>query len=243
MGRQDSGEHDKHALGEELKRHLAEATSLREARLADPAGADHLALKRWQSERLARTYADLLADPRHRPAVEFFLDELYGTKDFTARDAEIERIVPTLVAMLPARALHTLCEAMRMDALSESLDADMVAQLRRDGCAQRIDGDAYARAYRACGRPADREAQIELVADIGEALDHLTRMPLLGGILKMMKKPAEMAGLGNLQRFLQQGFQAFAHMKGASHFLDTVIRRETELMKRLMSGGDGAGGS
>jgi hypothetical protein len=237
MAEQDWSRLDKHALGEELKRQLAEARTLRLARLADPRPADHLSLKQWQSERLAATYADLAEDPRYRPAVQFFLDELYGTKDFTARDAEIERIVPTLVAMLPARALHTLCEAMRMDALSESLDADMVAALRQAGCLQKIDRDAYAKAYRACGRPDDREAQITLVGDIGRTLDHLTRMPLLGGILRMMKKPAELAGLGHLHKFLQTGFVAFAHMKGADHFLETILGRETELMNRLRSGG------
>ncbi len=36
-------------------------------------------LRAWQSQRLARTYADLLADPRYRPACEFFLENIYVT--------------------------------------------------------------------------------------------------------------------------------------------------------------------
>lgn len=231
-----SEEQDKSALGAELLRQLNAAQTLRQVRVGDPHATDHLALKQWQADRLAGTYRDLLDDARYRPAAEFFLVELYGTKDFTARDAEVERVVPTLVSMLPARALFTLSEALRMDALSESLDADMVAQLRVAGRAQRIDWPAYAAAYRACDRHADRETQIALVGEIGRALDHLTRKPLLGTILRLMRKPAELAGLGHLQNFLQRGYTAFAHMRGADEFLATIATRETELMRRLMEG-------
>lgn len=224
---------DKAALCADLLRHLKMAQALRRARGDDPLAADHLALKQWQADRLADTYRDLLDEPRYRPAAEFFLDELYGTKDFTARDAEVERIVPLLVSMLPARALATLCDALRMDALSEALDADMVRQLRAAGRAQSIDWPAYAAAYRASDRRTDREAQIALVEEIGHALDRLTHMPLLGTILKAMRKPAELAGLGNLQRFLQRGYQAFSHMRGADNFLATITARETTLMRQL----------
>jgi hypothetical protein len=223
----------KEALGAALRHHLDEVSRLRQARCADPAPQDHLQLKAWQSNRLARTYPDLLADARHRPAAEFFLDELYGTNDFTARDAEVARIVPTLVAMLPARALFTLGEAVRMDAISESLDADMVARLRAVGKINQIDDQTYAAAYRACGRRDDRIVQLKLVEDIGATLDRLTRMPLLGVTLKMMRAPAEMAGLGSLHSFLQHGFQAFKHMHGADYFLATILERETHLMEQF----------
>lgn len=235
MNDSQADERDQQARGAELVRQLGLAQALRRARNEDPAAEDHRVLKQWQADRLRETYRDLLDDTRYRPAAEFFLAELYGAKDFTARDAEVERIVPMLVSMLPTRALTTLCEALRMDALSESLDADMVTQLRAAGRARRIDWPAYAAAYRACGRRADRESQITLVAEIGHALDHLTRKPLLGRILKLMRKPAELAGLGNLQTFLQQGFEAFAAIQGADEFLETITARETELMHRLMN--------
>ncbi|HQF71675.1 MAG TPA: hypothetical protein PLH39_10395, partial [Promineifilum sp.] len=32
-------------------------------------------LRRFQSQRLARTHGDLLASPRYRPAAQFFLDD------------------------------------------------------------------------------------------------------------------------------------------------------------------------
>jgi len=221
----------------ELQHQLETASALRQARSAQADAGDHLRLKAWQAERLATTYADLRADGRYAAATQFFLDELYGPHDFTHRDAELARVLPTLVAMLPARALVTLMDAVRMDALSESLDADVVGALRRAGQAEALDAPAYAEAYRAAGRPADRALQIELVGRIGGTLDRLTHLPLLGTTLKLMRRPAEAAGLGQLHRFLQEGYRAFRAMHGAEDFLATIVERETALMQRLFAGG------
>jgi hypothetical protein len=237
MNDPDIASRDKQAIGASLLRHLDIASGLRRARAADAHPDDHRRLKAWQSERLAHTYRDLLEEPRYRPAAAFFLEDLYGVKDFSARDAEVERILPTLIQMLPRRALLTLDEAMRMDALSESLDADMVAQLRRLGRADTIDEATYRDAYRACGRRSDREAQIALVASIGRSLERLTHVPMLGATLRLMKGPAKKAGLGNLQDFLESGFHAFREMGDASRFVATIDRRETEFMLRLLDGG------
>ena len=225
----------KEQLGDALRQHLDTVRALRLAQTDDRRPQHFRLLKEWQSARLARTYPDLLDDPRYRPAAEFFLAELYGAKDFSARDAEVARIVPTLVAMLPTRALHTLVEAIRMDALSESLDAAMVEQLRAAGWPKQIDDAAYAYAYRACGRREDRIEQITLVADVGTTLDRLTHMKMLNVSLRMMKAPAEVAGLGNLHQFLWHGFEAFRHMHGAEYFLTTINERESELMERLFA--------
>ncbi len=224
------------ALGEALGHHLEQARRWRAARsgAAAPATevADHDALRRWQAGRLAQTYADLLSDTRHAPAARFFLTELYGPQDFSGRDAELERALPKLLTTLPTRALATLVDAVSMDALSEALDREMVLQLRAAGRAQSIDEAAYAAAYRACGRLEDRRRQIELVQHIGQTLDRLTHVPLLATTLRLMRHPAEKAGFGQMQHFLQTGFEAFRHMQGAEHFLATVQQRETALMQR-----------
>ena len=231
---------DKEALGLALRQHLDAVRSLRLARASGATRDAHLRLKEWQSKRLATTYADLLADKRHRPAAEFFLNELYGVKDFTGRDSEVARMVPMLLSALPVRALVTLVEAIRMDALSESLDTDMVACLQKAGRSKPIDAIdpidhvSYAAAYRACGRVEDRKLQIALVGEIGHTLDRLTRMPMIGVSLSMMKKPAELAGLSNLQSFLHHGYQAFRTMKGADYFLQTIQERETLMMETIL---------
>lgn len=227
---------DKDAIGRELAACIAEARELRAERAADPRAEDYPRLKEWQAARLAQTYADLLASERYRPAAEFFLSDLYGPKDFRSRDEELARVVPVMVHVLPARALLTLLEAVRMDTLSESLDTAMVLALRDAGRTRDIDWPAYVAAYRSCGRRRDREQQIALIDKIGKTLDRLTRMPLIRVSLRLMNGPAHLAGLGALHDFLQRGFDAFSDMKGADEFLAIVTQRETELMKELFAG-------
>jgi hypothetical protein len=36
-----------------------------------------------------------------------------------------------------------------------------------------------------------------------------------------------------LQDFLERGFKAFHHMQGADEFLDTIVRRETQILDRI----------
>jgi len=229
---------DKEATGRALAGCIAEARQLRAGRAGDPMPEDYLRLKEWQKARLARTYADLLASERYRPAAEFFLSDLYGPKDFRSRDEELARVVPVMVRVLPARALLTLLEAVKMDTLSESLDTDMVLALRRGGRRKALDWPAYVAAYRSCARRPDRELQIALVDKIGRTLDRLTRMPLIHLSLKLMSGPARLAGLGALHDFLQGGFDAFSFMKGADEFLAIVMQRETALMQELFANPD-----
>ena len=226
---------DKEAIGHQLAAGIAEAQALRAERMDDSAPGDFPRLKEWQAARLAGNYADLLASPRHKPAAEFFLSDLYGPKDFRSRDDELARVVPIMVHVLPARALATLLEAVKMDALSESLDTAMVLALRKLGKSTAIDWPSYVAAYRICGRRKDREMQIDLIDRIGKTLDRLTRMPLIHFSLKLMNGPAHLAGLGDLHSFLQRGFDAFSYMKGAEEFLAIVTERETALMKELFA--------
>ena len=53
----------------------------------------------------------------------------------------------------------------------------------------------------------------------------------------MMRGPAQLAGLGELQSFLERGFTAFRSMRSAQAFLDTIIERERALSARLFGGG------
>jgi hypothetical protein len=61
-------------------------------------------------------------------------------------------------------------------------------------------------------------------------------VPLLAGMLHMMRIPAEATGYGHLHHFLQSGFDAFKAMGSAGAFLDAVRARETRLMQRLFAG-------
>jgi hypothetical protein len=222
------------------KQRLAEALTrviaLRRSLQANAAIAERWrAVKRYQAERLARTYADLLNTTRYQAAARFFLEDLYGEKDFEQRDREALRIVPKLAVMLPDRAVETMALAVELDELSEVLDARVAAQLQLP-----IDDTSYAEAYRRAGTRPERERQIAMVDSIGHTLDRLARMPLLAGMLHLMRGPAEAAGLQHLQQFLMRGFDSFRAMRGAGEFLDIVRERESALMRQIFEGKGGA---
>lgn len=214
--------------------HLETLKSLRGQPLADPVLAARLEeVKRWQHDRLARTYADLVAHSRYAKAATFFLEDLYGAKDFSRRDEEMARIYPTLVRLLPASTVETVDLALELDALAEAFDQDMARALPPRGA---IDESTYAAAFRQVGREPQRYRQVELVGEVGRRLDHVVKKPLIATTLRMLRKPAHMAGLGDLQAFLEHGFDAFRAMGGAEEFLGIITRRETAIMQRVFAG-------
>lgn len=219
---------------EELRRHLGRAKTLRAAANAEPRDAeDRLRLRHWQAGRLAATYRDLLDSERYRDAARFFLTDLYGPKDFSERDHEVERILPTLTATLPASGIRTIALAIEVDALSEELDSAMVAELRRARAIDDIGEKAYAEAYRRAGRREERELQLKLIGDVGEALAALTKRPLVLAALRVMRAPAKLAGLGELHAFLENGYNAFHHMGNPAEFLAAIAAREAVIQRQL----------
>lgn len=204
----------------------------RSARAVDPALAGTVvALKSYQQRRFASTYADLLSNSRYAPAARFFLDELYGPRDFSSRDAQFARVVPAMVRLFPAEIVRTVQTLADLHALSETLDTMMARRLR----GRAIDRLGYMDAWQHCGDAAQRERQIALTLTVGSDLDRLTRKPLLRGALHMMRGPAKAAGLPALQAFLEEGFDTFKAMGGAAEFLSTVGARERALAEALFT--------
>lgn len=192
-------------------------------------------LKAFQAARLARSYTDVAAQSRYRLATGFFLGDLYGPKDFSRRDASMLRILPLMVRTLPATAVETATLAIELEALSESLDHSVAAALEPGP----IDEERYARAYRSASTPAERERQIDLIVAVGERLDALVKKPMLLGTLRLMRTPAKLAGLSDLQDFLERGFESFRAMHGADDFLALIRERESAILSRLFSGAPG----
>ena len=85
----------------------------------------------WQHQRMAADYADFSAQSDYLPAMNFFLQELYGDFGFIDRNQDIHRVYPVMVKLLPAAMLDTLTDALVFQALSLRLDMKMAEALSR----------------------------------------------------------------------------------------------------------------
>ena len=219
-----------------LIRELEHAQRLHEARQASPrlaAALDRVAS--WQSRRLNATYADLVRDPRYAEAIRFFQSDLYGPGDYSRRDADLARVVPLMVRVLPEGVIAIIAKAIELSALSHELDRTLVAKL---GEGSPLSVASYCAAYRACDNRSERERQIALIVEVGAALDRYVHMPLLRSALAAMRRPARVAGVGALQEFLERGLLSFRGMNGAREFLVVIEARETAVMQAIFAGDD-----
>ncbi len=149
----------KNEIVSRIEAQLDVAAQVRARLAADPKGqAGREALRIWQAARLARTHADLLENPRYASTALFFLSDIYGPKDLSRHEEEVRRILPIMKQVLPVPGLETVSDAIELNALSESLDADMVATLKKKVLT--LSEEDYVKAYRIVGRRLDRERQI-----------------------------------------------------------------------------------
>jgi hypothetical protein len=217
-----------------LVRELERVQRLHEERTRNPilTGAlDRLAA--WQARRLRRTYADLEAQPRYAAAIDFFENDLYGPGDFSRRDSDLARIVPLLVHMMPAGVVTTVARAMELNALSQELDRVVLSRLR--SATGTFTVEEYCKAYRRAGNFPLRLRQIQLIGEVGAALDHYVHKPFIRSALPMMRGPARLWGLSALQDFLERGFASFGRMDGAQEFLATIKARETRIHDAIVA--------
>lgn len=227
--------------GRRFLAHLERAHALRdEVTSSARLGPQHEVLSRWQSRRLAQSYADLASQRRYRMAIEFFLSDLYGTSDFTQRDADLVRIYPIMVRVLSENALEALALAVELHALTQELDSELLQVLHSNHIdirerPDKLDKSLYAWAYRECDNYDRRVRQIELIQQTGKMLDEVVRHPVIFFAVRLVRGPAHAAGLGELQDFIERGLRAFRQMKGATHFLQTISHREHHILEQIFS--------
>ncbi|HQZ31253.1 MAG TPA: hypothetical protein PLG89_05260 [Arenimonas sp.] len=194
-------------------------------------------LRAWQTRRLADGFKDFLANPRMRPAAEFFLTDLYGDKDFSARDRDVARIMPIMSRLLPESLIVAATDAIELAVLSHAFDLRMARALAgRPEPMAPITLKDYGQAYRETGSPRLRRHQIELVLGVGWTLDASVRKHGVFKLLRASRLPARAAGLSELQGFLERGFAAFEALGGAGEFLEAIGHRERRASSRLFEG-------
>jgi len=216
---------------EQIIHHLQETEKM-QALIADQGLTETVRnLQTWQTKRLLVTHDDLWQSKRFKPAMQFFIDELYGPRDFSQRDIELARAMPKMSKVLPSKGLVSLEAALRLNCLSLELDIALTKEL--DGAS--INRSSYFNCYRQSNNQPKREEQIQLLEDLGLDLAQVVKIRGISTILMLSRKPAKVAGVKSLHEFLEKGFKSFKKLGNVNDFIDPIVNRERALMYSLFA--------
>jgi hypothetical protein len=195
----------------------------------------HLALLRvWQAERLAHTYADLLEQPRYRPACLFFLEDIYAARDFSQRDHDLETMYDFMRRFVPDAISRPAALTIKLHRMTEMLDHKLLDVLVNQlDVTDSITVEQYAEAYRRCDNYRERVEQIDAILEICEHIDGIVRNPISGPALSVARRPLRGAGYGEVVTFLERGYNSFKRMHGSRYFRKTLQERETGILDRI----------
>jgi hypothetical protein len=178
-------------------------------------------------------FSDLLEPEGYAEAVDFIVSDLAGV-GVSERDREIERATPVIVRSLPAYPLETAAAAVELNARVLEINLGICRELLVDDeLPPVISEQDY---FIACRRVSSYEECMELVhlaANLGETLKRLVRVPLIGGLLRTMRKPAHAAGFGALQEFLETGYLRFGRISDIDRFLGLLRVRMDQVFERI----------
>jgi hypothetical protein len=187
------------------------------------------AVQAWQCKRLMTSHKKMYEQSKFKPAVEFFVNELYGPKDFSQRDKDIARVAPKMAKLLPETALQSLVSALHLNALSFELDFDIAKKLKDKD----INRETYLEAYRACDNRNARQQQIYFIEVLGKDLAEVVKMRGISALLLLSRKPAKLAGVQALHEFIESGFKAFKKLGNVDDFILPIIHFEQGLMNQM----------
>jgi len=223
------------SAADRIRGHLERVSHLRALAHDDGLSAAVLQIKQLQASRFRATYADFLSDPRCATATRFFLEELYGEHDFAQRDEQFGRIAGAIERLFPESVAELAVDLAETHAITEALDHTLAHHwmAQDNGCEH---AERYVRSWRLTAESGQRERQLAVVQHMGNELQRLTRMKSLHVALKLMRRPAQAAGLSALQQFLESGFAAFATLGNAQTFLATINARERKWIDTLFDG-------
>ncbi len=192
---------------------------------------------RWQLDYMLPFFSDLLEPEGYAEAVDFIVSDLAGV-GISDRDHDIERATPVIVRSLPAHPLATAAAAVELNARALEINLGICRELLVDGeLPPHIAEKDY---FVACRKVSSYDECMELVrlaVDLGETLKKLVRVPLIGGLLRTMRRPAHAAGFGALQEFLETGYLTFRRISDIDRFLELLHQRMDRVFERIYRSG------
>ncbi len=222
---------------EKLRRFTEQSNAIHEQYLSDPELLQQYEyFLDWQVAYSLPFYSEFEEDPNTAVAVEFVISDLIGT-GISSRDADLARVIPVMVRLLPAKALQTLASAMELNARALTINLKICQQLfTTNDVSEGISERDYCLAFRHSTSLDECLDLIELTLTLGRSLKRMVRSTALGLTLRAMHVPAHAAGFGALQDFLEKGYATFHAIEEVDDFLDRFAVRMEQMLTRACVG-------
>jgi hypothetical protein len=219
---------------DKFRRAIARSNELHSQYLDDPdLFESYDRFTRWQLDYMLPFFSDLLEPEGYAEAVDFIVSDLAGV-GVSERDHDIERAAPVIARSLPTHPLETAAAAVGLNARVLEINLGICRALLVEGdLPTTIDEDEYFSACRAVSSYDECMELVQLAIELGETLKKLVRVPLIGGLLRTMRKPAHAAGFGALQVFLETGYLTFRRISDIDRFLEHLQTRMDQVFRRI----------
>jgi len=219
---------------DKFRRAIARSNELHSQYLGDPdLFASYERFTRWQLDYMLPFFSDLLEPEGYAEAVDFIVSDLAGV-GISERDRDIERAAPVIVRSLPAYPLQTAAAAVELNARVLEINLGICRAMLVNGkLPPTINENVYFTACRAVSSYDECIDLVRLAVELGETLKKLVRVPLIGGLLRTMRKPAHAAGFGALQVFLETGYLTFRRISDIDRFLEHLRVRMDQVFERI----------
>jgi len=194
---------------------------------------DYDRFTRWQLDYLLHFFRDLYDREGHKEALDFIISDLAGI-GIADRDRDLERAAPAIKRLLPVKALQTIASGAEANARVLEINIGICRSLAsEEGFPELITERDYFVACREAAKLEDCLELVHLIAKLGETLDTLIRIPLIGMTLRAMRRPARATGFGALQEFLEAGFVTFSNIPDVDEFLHELETRSNSIFERI----------
>jgi len=201
------------------------------------------ALQKFQSDRLAETYQDLMTDPQYEKIGHFFFKKLYAPQDFSFRDASIKKLHKLLKGKVYSGIISAVSQVIELHELSDLLDDRMVEKMMTMGIGEDMNMEDYQAVYRSLDNYDQRLYQIDLGGEVNQVFYKLSKKWVVAVSLKTVRTAAHLIGMGKIIDFIYEGYEGFRAIKNIDYFIETVDTRERAWHDEIWSSAGKVSGS
>lgn len=194
----------------------------------------------WLKERILNTHQELFNQPENQLMAKYFINRLYGGPDFDDLAKQIERLLKyahKAEKILPENAIRTGLKSVGLAVLAMQLDEQVATQLLKDYPAeQKIDDEMMRLTLIKLDQEKERLQQLDLLDELGSALDKYMRSFIMHTAFKMCKGTAAKYHFELMYDFIGEGFVAMKPLRSAAIFIKSFTAQERQIVENVHLG-------